>query len=104
MTRVKICGNTNAEDAKLAAELGADYLGFIFAESKRKIDIPTAREIMESLPRFKNFVGVFFNQPKKEVETIAGELGLKIVQFHGGETALYCQSFMERGFEVIKTF
>ena len=104
MTKVKICGNTNIEDAKLAADLGADYLGFIFAESKRKIDIPTAREIMALLPKFKNFVGVFFNQPKKEVETIAGELNLKTLQFHGEETSLYCQSFMDRSFEVIKTF
>lgn len=104
MTKVKICGNTNIEDARLAAELGADYLGFIFAESKRKISIPTAREIMQTLRSFKNFVGVFFNQPKKEVENIAGELALKTLQFHGEETALYCQSFADKGYEVIKTF
>ncbi len=104
MTQVKICGNTNLEDAKLAKELGADYLGFIFAESKRKIDIPTAREIIGGLPGFKNFVGVFSNQPKKDVETVAGELGLKILQFHGDETARYCQSFMDDGFQVIKAF
>lgn len=104
MTKVKICGNTNIEDAKLAASLGADYLGFIFAEGKRKIDLPIAREIMEALPDFKNFVGVFFNQPKNEVETLAGELGLKYLQFHGDETALYCESFSKKGHEVIKTF
>ena len=104
MTRVKICGNTNLEDAKRAVELGADYLGFIFAESKRKVDIPTVREILQGLPQFSKFVGVFSNQPKKEVLTIAGELGIKILQFHGDETALYCNSFEEKGFEVIKTF
>ncbi len=104
MTKVKICANTNPEDAKLAIELGADYLGFIFAESKRRINIPTAREIMGALPQFRNFVAVFSNQPKKEVEATAGELGIKILQFHGEETALYCESFANRGFEVIKTF
>jgi phosphoribosylanthranilate isomerase len=104
MTKVKICGNTNAEDAKLAADLGADFLGFIFAESKRKINIVTAREIKEVLPDFKDFVGVFFNQSKKEVETIAGELSLPWLQFHGDETALYCESFMKSGYKVIKTF
>lgn len=104
MTRVKICGNTNLEDAKLAAELGADYLGFIFVESKRRIDIPTAKSIMNAMPQFKNFVGVFFNQPKNVVETIARELGLKFLQFHGEETARYCQSFLDQGYEVIKTF
>lgn len=104
MAKVKICGNTNVADAQLAVELGADYLGFIFAESKRRVDIATVREIMQSLPKFKNFAGVFFNQPKKKVEAIAGELGLKILQFHGDETALYCESFMNKGYDVIKTF
>jgi len=104
MVKVKICGNTRPEDAKHAAELGADYLGFIFAESKRKLDISAASKIMEALPNFKKFVGVFFNQPKEEVETISGELGIKILQFHGDETALYCQHFQDSGYEVIKTF
>ncbi len=104
MTRVKICGNTNPEDAKLAAELGADYLGFIFAESKRKINIATALKIIDAIPHFKNFVGVFLNQPKSLVESIAEELGIRILQFHGDETALYCHYFMKKGYEVIKTF
>lgn len=104
MTKVKICGNTNAEDAKMAAEFGADYLGFIFAESKRKIDIRTASGIMEKLPHFNNFVAVFFNQPKNQVESIVRELGIKYLQFHGEEPALYCNHFTERGYEVIKTF
>jgi phosphoribosylanthranilate isomerase len=104
MTKVKICGNTNPEDARLAVELGADYLGFIFAESKRKIALATALRIMEAVPYFKNFVGVFLNQPKPVVESIAGELGIRILQFHGDETALYCQYFVNKGYEVIKTF
>ena len=104
MVKVKICGNTNPEDAKRAVELGADYLGFIFAPSKRKIDVAQARMITRAVPGFRNFVGVFFNQPKNEVEKIAREAGLKILQFHGDEPALYCRSFMEQGFEVIKTF
>ena len=104
MTKVKICGNTNTEDVKLAASLGADYLGFIFAESKRHIEPAAALKIMSAVPEFKNFVGVFVNQSKKEVEKIAKDLGIKILQFHGDETALYCQYFMNKGFEVIKTF
>ena len=102
--KVKICGNTNIQDAQNAARLGADYLGFIFAESKRRITPETAASIMKALPDFKNFVGVFFNQEKKEVEQIAKKLGLKILQFHGEETALYCRYFLDRGYEVIKTF
>lgn len=104
MTRVKICGNTNLEDARLAVSLGADYLGFIFAPSKRRVTAAQAREIISSLPDFKGFVGVFVNQPKKEVEAMAADLGIRRLQFHGEETALYCRHFMDLGFEVIKTF
>ncbi len=104
MTRVKICGNTNPEDARLAVSLGADYLGFIFAPSKRRVSRQQASEIMAATPDFKRFVGVFVNQPKKEVETLARDLGLRLLQFHGEETALYCRHFTELGFEVIKTF
>jgi phosphoribosylanthranilate isomerase len=104
MAKVKICGNTNPEDAQLAVKLGADYLGFIFAESKRKVDVAAAKRIKAAVPGFNNFVGVFFNQPKNEVHEIARELGLKILQFHGEEPALYCRYFLEQGFEVIKAF
>lgn len=104
MTKVKICGNTNEEDVKLAVQFGADYLGFIFAESKRKVDEREARRIMEAVPGFHNFAGVFFNQPREFVEHTAESLGLPILQFHGDETALYCQYFMDKGFQVIKTF
>ncbi len=104
MPKVKICGNTRAEDLQLAAQLGADYLGFIFTESKRQISVEKARTLIRSVPHFKNYVGVFANQPKEEIERISGELGIRILQFHGEETALYCHSFVEKGYEVIKTF
>ena len=105
MTRVKVCGNTNYEDARLAIELGADYLGFIFVPtSKRIITVENAAEILSRIKGFPNSVGVFCNQPKKEVEMIAEKLGLKFLQFHGDETALYCDSFLQKGYEVIKTF
>ncbi len=104
MTKVKICGNTNLDDVQRAMDLGADYVGLIFAESKRKIDEPTAHFIISSMPPQTPFVGVFANQPKQEVEDIVGKLDLKILQFHGEETSLYCESFMEKGFQIIKTF
>lgn len=104
MTQIKICANTNPEDAALAASLGADYLGLIFAESKRKITVETAKAIIQAVPNFKNFVGVFMNQPKNEVQEIAQAAGIRILQFHGDEPSLYCQSFTEKGYKVIKTF
>jgi len=62
------------------------------------------REIVQEFPEFKNFVAVFSNQSKEEVERTVQELGVRILQFHGEETARYCHFFMEKGYEVIKTF
>ncbi len=104
MAKVKICGNTNTIDALKAKELGADFLGFIFCESKRKISVDQAKEIMQAVGPFDHFVGVFANQPREEVESIAKKLGLKWLQFHGEETSRYCKYFSERQFNVIKTF
>jgi phosphoribosylanthranilate isomerase len=104
MPRVKICANTNAADAIMAKELGVDYLGLIFSESKRKISISQAMEIMGAVGSFQNFVGVFANQPKEEVESIARQLGFKWIQFHGDETSRYCRYFSDRQFQVIKSF
>ena len=104
MAKVKICGNTNVPDALKAKELGADYLGFIFCESKRRVSLDQAREIMNAVKPFENFVGVFANQPKEESERVARELDLKWLQFHGDETSRYCHYFSEMGFNVIKTF
>ena len=84
--RVKICGITRLEDALLAAELGADALGFnLWPGSKRHIDVGVAREIVDRLPPFVTAVGVFVNQPPSEVLTLAAEAGLAAVQLHGDE-------------------
>src|SRR3989338_367688 len=104
MAKVKICGNTNASDAIRAKELGADFLGFIFCESKRKISVDQAQEIMDAVSPFDNFIGVFANQSKEEVESTALKLKLKWLQFHGDETSRYCHYFAERQFQIIKTF
>ena len=104
MAKVKICGNTNASDAIRAKELGANFLGFIFCESKRKITVDQAQEIMNAVEHFDNFVGVFANQPREEAESIAKTLNLKWLQFHGDETSRYCKYFTDLQFHVIKTF
>lgn len=104
MAKVKICGNTHYEDVELAIRLGADFVGFIFTESKRRISVAQAKAIIDRFPDYKTFTGVFLNQPKREVEEAAQALGLRWLQFHGDETALYCRSFMDHGYSVIKTF
>ncbi len=50
MTRIKICGITNLEDAKYAVSLGVDSLGFIFADSPRQVNVTQVRRIVRELP------------------------------------------------------
>ena len=82
MTRVKICGITNIEDALAAVEAGADALGFVFAESPRKVDAVTARSIIEQLPPFITTVGVFAGQDVDEVFRIWKQTNLHYAQMH----------------------
>lgn len=85
--RVKICGITNLEDAKLCSKLGADALGFIFYEkSKRNISYSKAEEIIKQLPSFIVKVGVFVNQDRDEINEISQKIGLNAVQLYGDGT------------------
>ena len=102
MTWVKICGITNLQDAKEAAFLGADALGFIFATSKRKVDPQKVKEIVASLPREIEKIGVFLDNGADEVREIADFCGLTGLQFHGSETPQYCKKFSD--FWIIKAF
>jgi phosphoribosylanthranilate isomerase len=81
---VKICGNTNVEDAALAAELGADAVGFVFAASKRQVTPTQVAAITPHLPDAVERVGVFDSHDADEIATVALEAGLNAVQLHGG--------------------
>ena len=84
-TRVKICGITRLEDAKLAEELGADALGFNFYRpSPRYIAPASAREIIFHLAPFVIPVGVFADETDTErIASIAQEAGVQVIQLHG---------------------
>ena len=89
--KVKICGITNLADARFAAGAMADYLGFIFYEkSPRFIDPAEAGAIINWIEGPEK-VGVFVNQSLDDVNRIAKESGLDLVQLHGNETLEYCQ-------------
>ncbi|OUB26182.1 N-(5'-phosphoribosyl)anthranilate isomerase [Bacillus thuringiensis serovar yunnanensis] len=83
--KVKICGITDMETAKRACEYGADALGFVFAESKRKITPKRAEEIIQELPANVLKIGVFVNESVEVIQKIADECGLTHVQLHGDE-------------------
>jgi phosphoribosylanthranilate isomerase len=104
VTKVKICGITRAEDAELAASLGAWALGFIlWPRSKRAADPAVAAGIARSLRRRVELVGVFVNQPLDEIEGYADALGLTYVQLHGDEGPSFCAAVAQRtGCRVIK--
>ncbi len=81
---VKICGITNAQDAAAAAEAGATALGVNFyPESPRFVTPEQAYHILSVVPEEVWKVGVFVNEPRERVETLARELGLDVVQLHG---------------------
>src|SRR2546423_4647999 len=104
MTRVKICGVTRLEDARLAAELGTWAVGTIFYEqSPRACDPATAEAIGAELKRKAEIVGVFVNAPLDEVVQLADRCQLTILQLHGDEGPAYCREAARRtGCRVMK--
>ena len=86
-TRVKICGITTWEDARLSVDLGASALGFNFyPPSPRSISPADAWSIIRRLPPFVEAVGVFVNWPPLVVAALARAVRLGSVQLHGGES------------------
>ncbi|MBT3879414.1 MAG: phosphoribosylanthranilate isomerase [Candidatus Scalindua sp.] len=85
MTKVKICGIKNLNDAIFAVDYGADALGFVFAKSIRKISKEKARAIIRKLPPFVTTVGLFVNETAECIETAYRYCGLDAVQLHGNE-------------------
>lgn len=85
MTAVKICGLMDANAAGAAAVAGADYLGFVLAEGRRRMAPEAVRTILESLPAGQCAVGVFQNQPPREVAEMAAIAGVTCLQLHGDE-------------------
>jgi phosphoribosylanthranilate isomerase len=81
---IKICANTNLEDAQLAAELGADAVGFVFAPSPRQVTAAQVAHITPHLPEGLECVGVFPALQAEEIADAAQEAGLSTVQLHGG--------------------
>jgi phosphoribosylanthranilate isomerase len=96
--KIKICGITNIEDAELAVQLGADYLGFLFAPSPRQVSPGDVFAILEDLSK-KNLrdavkaVGVFVNERKEIIEKVIQHTGIDLVQLHGDEDVQTANSY-----------
>ncbi|MEK3764540.1 phosphoribosylanthranilate isomerase [Solibacillus sp. FSL K6-4121] len=101
MTKVKICGLKEIEHVEVAVKAGADFIGFMFAPSKRRITVEEATELAKSIPSTVKKVGVFVNEQNDVIRQIADQVGLDYIQYHGDETQAQIQ---EIGLPAIKAF
>ena len=106
MTKVKICGITNLEDAMLSAKFGADALGFNFYEKSPRYILPeAAREITQELPESILKVGVFVNENIEKIIEITETANLDAIQLHGKEMPDIAEELKTKtGLEIIKAF
>jgi phosphoribosylanthranilate isomerase len=93
-TRIKFCGMTRVEDALLAASLGVDAIGLIFAaRSKRRVTPDAAAGIRDALPPFVDTVALFMDNPADEVSEAIERVRPSLLQFHGDENDAFCAAF-----------
>ena len=93
-TRVKICGITCCEDAQLVVDAGVDAVGLVFYEkSPRFVSIELAAEISQLIPAFVSRVALFKDAGQQMIESVLEQVEIDLIQFHGSETANYCEQF-----------
>ncbi|HET6654968.1 MAG TPA: phosphoribosylanthranilate isomerase [Gammaproteobacteria bacterium] len=92
--RIKFCGLTRAEDAAIAARLGADAIGLVFyPPSPRTVTLDQARAVIEALPPFVTITALFLDPERAEVERVLEVVPIDLLQFHGDESPAFCESF-----------
>ena len=93
-TKIKVCGVTSVEDAKLVCSSGVDAIGLNFySESKRGLTVSEGSAIEVSLPPFVSKVGVFVNPSQSFVNKALETISFDFLQFHGSESVSFCESF-----------
>jgi phosphoribosylanthranilate isomerase len=104
MFRIKICGITNSEDARIAVDAGADALGFnFFAGSKRYINFLSAKELIEADSLDCTKIGVFVNHTAEDLNVIAQAMKLDAVQLHGDQPPSFLLD-VERGRSIVRVY
>ncbi|RNB58663.1 phosphoribosylanthranilate isomerase [Brevibacillus gelatini] len=96
MTRLKICGIKHEKTLALLKELRVDYVGLVFAPSKRRVDAKTAGRLLAAVPGHPPAVGVFVNPTMEELDEVLREAPLSVIQLHGQETPEFCRQVRER--------
>lgn len=93
-TRIKFCGLTRPGDVRLASELGADAIGFVFADgSPRRIEPEQARAMRNALAPLVSVVALFADTPAAEVREAIKHARPTLLQFHGNEDDAFCRGF-----------
>ena len=87
--KIKMCGLRRPDDIIYANECLPDYIGFVFAESRRKVSGREAKKLGDQLDPSIKKVGVFVNEPLRSLISISEEAGLDIIQLHGDEGEEY---------------
>ena len=100
MTKIKICGIRRLQDIEYLNELEPEYAGFVFAKSKRRVDMEQASNLIENLSEYIKKVGVFVDEDPIKVSEVAEKLKLQVLQFHGHENQEYINKF--KGYEIWK--
>ena len=93
--KLKLCGMRRPEDIQAANRCRPDYVGFVFAPSRRRVTPREARELRKLLDPAVQAVGVFVNCPLRELAEIAQTVGLDVIQLHGDEDRAYLAGLRE---------
>ena len=96
MTKIKICGLKSIEDVAIVNEVMPEYVGFVFAESKRKVSKEQAIQMREVLNPKIQVVGVFVKEPMKNIVELCMEGVIDCVQLHGEETLGYVMNLKQQ--------
>ena len=89
MTKIKICGIKSVKDIEYVNLLNPEYIGFVFAKSKRQVTVEQVLQLKKFLNKGIKTVGVFLNEDKEKVLEVAEHVGLNIIQLHGTEDLSY---------------
>ena len=103
MPKIKICGLTRPQDIDIVNETLPDYIGFVFAESRRRVTPAQAAALKRRLDQRIKAVGVFVNHDPGALERLAGDGVVDLVQLHGDEDAAYIEEIRRHtGLRIIK--
>ena len=96
MVKIKICGIKRLEDIEIVNRYKPDYIGFVFADSKRKVSHDLARKLKDNLDSDIISVGVFVDAPEKEILEFFGEGIIEVAQLHGHESEEYISDLKDK--------